>query len=176
MLAPMIRLMPQEMAKNGTAAEKSRMRRSDLETQYLTGRGSQAFTSLAGSLSGEGAKAPLPFAEPHLALPCIAIPHRAGPCLNRLEGGRGARKLLCCRLQLSPCQTVPWLARPELAKSTPKREQQGEPRPSVLPSATIAMPDHSTLCRILPKLTEPCLPSKESSREPFRAQCCRLQL
>jgi hypothetical protein len=49
MLAPMIKLIPQEMAKNGTAAEKSRMRRSDLETQYLAGRGSQVFTKLAGS-------------------------------------------------------------------------------------------------------------------------------
>jgi len=96
----MIRLIPQEMAKNGTAAEKSRMRRSDLETQYLAGRSSQAFTKLAGSLGGEVAKAPPPFAKPCLALPCRTIPRHAGPCLNRLESSRGARKLLCCRLQL----------------------------------------------------------------------------
>ena len=48
-LAPMSRLIPQEMAKNGTAAEKSRMRVGGLGTQYLIGRGSQAFTRLAGS-------------------------------------------------------------------------------------------------------------------------------
>jgi hypothetical protein len=35
------------MAKNGTAAEKSRMRGRGLRTQYLIGRGSQAFTRLA---------------------------------------------------------------------------------------------------------------------------------
>jgi len=37
-LAPMSRLIPQEMAKNGTAAEKSRMRGRGLRTQYRTGR------------------------------------------------------------------------------------------------------------------------------------------
>jgi hypothetical protein len=36
------------MAKNGTAAEKSRMMAGGLRTQYLIGRGSQAFTRLAG--------------------------------------------------------------------------------------------------------------------------------
>jgi hypothetical protein len=47
-LAPTSRLIPQEMAKNGTAAEKSRMMAGGLGTQYRTGRGSQAFTGLAG--------------------------------------------------------------------------------------------------------------------------------
>lgn len=36
------------MAKNGTAAEKSRMVAGGLRTQYLIGRGSQGFTRLAG--------------------------------------------------------------------------------------------------------------------------------
>ena len=47
-LAPMSRLIPQEMAKNGIAVEMSRMRGRGLGTQYLIGRGSQAFTKLAG--------------------------------------------------------------------------------------------------------------------------------
>ena len=47
-LAPTRRLIPQEMAKNGTAAEKSRMRGRGLGTHYSIGRGSQAFTRLAG--------------------------------------------------------------------------------------------------------------------------------
>jgi hypothetical protein len=47
-LAPISRLIPQEMAKNGTAAEKSRMMAGGLRTQYLIGRGSQAITRLAG--------------------------------------------------------------------------------------------------------------------------------
>ena len=46
-LAPMSRLIPQEMAKNGTAAEKSRMMVGGLKVYYSTGRGSQAFTRLA---------------------------------------------------------------------------------------------------------------------------------
>jgi hypothetical protein len=73
--------MPQEMAKNGTAAEMSRMRGRGLGTQYRTNRTCQAITNLAGSLGGKDAKAPSPFTEPHLALPCITIPRRAGPCL-----------------------------------------------------------------------------------------------
>ena len=36
------------MAKNGTAAEKSRMVVGGLRTQYCISRGSQAFTRLAG--------------------------------------------------------------------------------------------------------------------------------
>jgi hypothetical protein len=36
------------MAKNGTAAEKSRMMVGGLRTQYLIGRTCQAFTRLAG--------------------------------------------------------------------------------------------------------------------------------
>jgi hypothetical protein len=36
------------MAKNGTAAEKSRMRVGGLKTQYCISRGSQAFTRLTG--------------------------------------------------------------------------------------------------------------------------------
>jgi hypothetical protein len=36
------------MAKNGTAAEKSRMVVGGLRTQYLIGRGSQGITKLAG--------------------------------------------------------------------------------------------------------------------------------
>jgi hypothetical protein len=43
----MSRLIPQEMAKNGTAAEKSRMRVGGLGTQYRTNRTRQAFTGLA---------------------------------------------------------------------------------------------------------------------------------
>ena len=81
MLAPMIRLMPQEIAKNGAAAEKSRMRMGGLKTQYRTGWTCQDITNLAGSLGGKDAKAPSPFTEPHLALPCITIPRRAGPYL-----------------------------------------------------------------------------------------------
>jgi hypothetical protein len=41
-------LIPQEMAKNGTAAEKSRMVAGGLGTQYCISRGSQAFTRVAG--------------------------------------------------------------------------------------------------------------------------------
>ena len=47
-LAPMSRLIPQEMAKNGTAAEKSRMRGRGLRTQYRTNRTLRAFTGLTG--------------------------------------------------------------------------------------------------------------------------------
>ena len=47
-LAPMSRLIPQEMAKNGTAAEKSRMMVGGLKAYYSIGRGSQAITRLAG--------------------------------------------------------------------------------------------------------------------------------
>jgi hypothetical protein len=46
-LAPMSRLIPQEMAKNGTAAEKSRMMVGGLKAYYSVGRGSQAITRLA---------------------------------------------------------------------------------------------------------------------------------
>jgi hypothetical protein len=44
----MSRLIPQEMAKNGTAAEKSRMVVGGLKAYYSIGRGSQAITRLAG--------------------------------------------------------------------------------------------------------------------------------
>jgi hypothetical protein len=44
----MSRLIPQEMAKNGTAAEKSRMMVGGLKAYYSIGRGSQAITRLAG--------------------------------------------------------------------------------------------------------------------------------
>jgi hypothetical protein len=47
-LAPMSRLIPQEMAKNGTAAEMSRMVVGGLKAYYSTGRGSQGITKLAG--------------------------------------------------------------------------------------------------------------------------------
>ena len=47
-LAPISRLIPQEMAKNGTAAEKSRMVVGGLKAYYSTGRGSQYITRLAG--------------------------------------------------------------------------------------------------------------------------------
>ena len=47
-LAPISRLIPQEMAKNGTAAEKSRMMAGGLRTQYLIGRTCQGITKLAG--------------------------------------------------------------------------------------------------------------------------------
>ena len=47
-LAPMSRLIPQEMAKNGTAAEKSRMMVGGLKAYYSTGRGSQGIRRLAG--------------------------------------------------------------------------------------------------------------------------------
>lgn len=65
-LAPTRRLIPQEMAKNGTAAEKSRMRAGGLGTQYCTGRGSQAFTKLArpkekGAREGASCRSPLQF-------------------------------------------------------------------------------------------------------------------
>jgi hypothetical protein len=43
----MSRLIPQEMAKNGTAAEKSRMMVGGLKAYYSTGRGSQGITMLA---------------------------------------------------------------------------------------------------------------------------------
>jgi hypothetical protein len=46
-LAPMSRLIPQEIAKNGTAAEKSRMVVGGLKAYYSIGRGSQAITRLA---------------------------------------------------------------------------------------------------------------------------------
>jgi hypothetical protein len=46
-LAPMSRLIPQEMAKNGTAAEMSRMVVGGLKAYYSTGRGSQGITRLA---------------------------------------------------------------------------------------------------------------------------------
>jgi hypothetical protein len=53
-LAPTSRLIPQEMAKNGTAAEKSRMRAGGLEDIIphgpdLAKKLSLSFTKLAGS-------------------------------------------------------------------------------------------------------------------------------
>jgi hypothetical protein len=62
----MSRLIPQEMAKNGTAAEKSRMMLGGLRTQYLIGRGSQALTRLArpkekGAREGALDRSPLQF-------------------------------------------------------------------------------------------------------------------
>jgi hypothetical protein len=47
-LAPMSRLIPQEMAKNGIAVEMSRMVVGGLRTQYLIGQTCQAITKLAG--------------------------------------------------------------------------------------------------------------------------------
>jgi hypothetical protein len=44
----MSRLIPQEMAKNGTAAEKSRMVVGGLKAYYSISRGSQAITRLTG--------------------------------------------------------------------------------------------------------------------------------
>jgi hypothetical protein len=54
------------MAKNGTAAEKSRMMAGGLRTQYLIGRGSQAFARLArpkekGAREGALDRSPLQF-------------------------------------------------------------------------------------------------------------------
>jgi hypothetical protein len=65
-LAPMSRLIPQEMAKNGTAAEKSRMRVGGLRTQYRTNRTRQAITKLAGpkekgARKGASYRSPLQF-------------------------------------------------------------------------------------------------------------------
>jgi hypothetical protein len=44
----MSRLIPQEMAKNGTAAEKSRMMVGGLKAYYSTSRTRQALTRLTG--------------------------------------------------------------------------------------------------------------------------------
>jgi hypothetical protein len=65
-LAPISRLIPQEMAKNGTAAEKSRMVVGGLKAYYSTGRGSQAITRLAGpkekgAREGASYRSPLQF-------------------------------------------------------------------------------------------------------------------
>ena len=65
-LAPMSRLIPQEMAKNGTAAEKSRMVVGGLRTRYCISRGSQAFTKLAkpkekGAREGASCRSPFQF-------------------------------------------------------------------------------------------------------------------
>ena len=65
-LAPTRRLIPQEMAKNGIAAEMSRMMAGGLRTQYCTGRGSQGFTRLArpkekGAREGALDRSPLQF-------------------------------------------------------------------------------------------------------------------
>jgi hypothetical protein len=65
-LAPMSRLIPQEMAKNGTAAEKSRMVVGGLKAYYSIGRGSQAITRLAGpkekgAREGASYRSPLQF-------------------------------------------------------------------------------------------------------------------
>jgi hypothetical protein len=62
----MSRLIPQEMAKNGTAAEKSRMMVGGLKAYYSIGRGSQAFTRLArpkrkGAREGALDRSPLQF-------------------------------------------------------------------------------------------------------------------
>ena len=102
-LAPISRLIPQEMAKNGTAAEMSRMRAGGLGTQYRTDRTLRAFTGPAGSLGEKGAKAPFPFTEPHRILPCLAIPHRVGPCLNRLmaAGRAWALRAAVCNCSLA---------------------------------------------------------------------------
>ena len=67
-LAPMSRLIPQEMAKNGTAAEKSRMMVGGLKAYYSIGRGSQAFTRLArpkekGARKGALDRSPLQFGK-----------------------------------------------------------------------------------------------------------------
>ena len=65
-LAPISRLIPQEMAKNGTAAEKSRMMAGGLKAYYSTGRGSQAITRLTGpkekgAREGASYRSPLQF-------------------------------------------------------------------------------------------------------------------
>jgi len=49
--------------------------------------------------------------RPHQTEPCLAPLHLAGtqraiPQLLPCESSRGARRLLCCRLQLKPCQTT----------------------------------------------------------------------
>jgi hypothetical protein len=44
----MSKLIPQEMAKNGTAAEKSRMMVGGLKAYYSMGRTRQAITRLTG--------------------------------------------------------------------------------------------------------------------------------
>jgi len=96
------------------------------------------------------------------------------------ESSRGSRNLLCCRLQLLPCRTLQKLAEPDPTETnhvrSPKRAAGSLLRSSVLPSATVAKPRHASPCLNSPDLTQPRPPSKESSREPFRAQCCRLQL
>lgn len=65
-LAPTSKLIPQEMAKNGTAAEKSRMVAGGLGTQYLIDRGSQGITRLArpkekGAREGASCRSPFQF-------------------------------------------------------------------------------------------------------------------
>jgi hypothetical protein len=67
-LAPISRLIPQEMAKNGTAAEKSRMVVGGLKAYYSTGRGSQGITRLArpkekGAREGASCRSPLQFGK-----------------------------------------------------------------------------------------------------------------
>ena len=146
MLAPMIRLMPQEITKNGAAAEKSRMTMGGLKTQYRTGWTRQDITNLAGSLGGKDAKAPSPFTEPHLALPCITIPRRAGP-------------YLVCSLKRAAGNFLRSSVLPSATVAVPRH----------------AIPSLATPHRTLPCQRGPHLLSKESSREDRSPQCCRLQ-
>jgi hypothetical protein len=106
---------------------------------------------------------------PYRTLPCTASPGHAPPCrasstLQREQQGASC-EAPCCRLQLSPRHTSPRptpprLASPDLIYS--QREQQREPRPPVLLSATItksrrAQPNPALPSRTYPDLTAPRL-------------------
>ena len=106
-LAPMSRLIPQEMAKNGTAAEKSRMMVGGLKAYYSMSRTRQAFTGLTGPLSEKGAKAPSPFFEPYRTLPDLAMPRRAATSPNRLMAAGRAWALRAAVCNYCPAQSHP---------------------------------------------------------------------
>ena len=189
MLAPMIRLMPQEIAKNGATAEKSRMTMGGLKTQYRTGWTRQDITNLAGSLGGKDAKAPSPFTEPHLALPCITIPRRAGPylvcSLKRAAGNFLRSSVLPSATVALPCAASPRHAPPHLTgphQNYPLKRaaEEAEASCAAVCNCSGAPPCHTQPRHTSPNLAVPARAASTLQREQqgasYEAPCCRLQL
>jgi hypothetical protein len=100
-----------------------------------------------------------------VALPCAASPRHAPPHLTGPHQNyplkRAAEEAEASCAAVCNCHFAgPGLANPcptplSLAASTLQREQQGEPKPSVLPSATVTLPEPAMPRHAPPQQTPP---------------------
>jgi hypothetical protein len=98
-------------------------------------------------------------ASPCRTLAYPSMSYQTATTLRREQQGASC-EAPCCRLQLLPCPTTPFLAGPHLsppdhARSALQREQQREANSPVLPSAAINKPGHTRPNRALPLHTLP---------------------